>query len=189
LTDGRNQVGLFALGAFKRAPTLGPAGDGSVKVAGQAWAASAGFEASFARQIFAPTEETPMEVTLDFPIAVLPRVHQPSGAEIFDPTTGRAIGPAPDYTATLFTPRVSLRYRTEWPVQVVVSVGGGIALFSETRNGQTYKETGYPVQFLIGLSTRLRPHWAVRGQFGRSVHGVAVERGLYVVNGGIVYVF
>ena len=160
-----------------------------MKVAGEEWTGSPGVEVLYGRQIFAPTETTPMEVTLDLPVTFLPRVRQPSGAEIFDPITGRSVGRAPDYRATSFTPRVSLRYRTEWPVQFVVSVGGGITWFSETRGGQPYQATGYPLQFLFGGSTRLRPHWAVRGLFGYSAYGVAVERGLTLVNGGIVYAF
>jgi len=185
---GPNQLGVTGLVLFQRGTGLVPVGDGSVMVGGSVWGdASAGFEVFYARRLPLPADYPMM--TLELPLAYVPAVRPAPGAEVFDRATGASLGPAPDFAATYFVPRLNVWIPAFGPVDFVVGLGFGVARFSESRNGQPYKETGYPIYFALGTSVDLGPHWAIRASAGGYAHTVATERNLYMVNAGLAFVF
>jgi hypothetical protein len=183
-----HSIGLSFLGLFADEPTLIAADDG-VRVRGTVWAASAGVEVTYGYQVFRPTASIPMEVALEFPVLIVPTVHRPEGAEMFDPVTGQSLGPAEDYRATYFTPRLKFRYRTHWPVQFVIGLGGGVARFSDTWQGRTRHVTDGTIHYLIGLSLPLREGWRARATYGGYSEEGSIGRRLHAISGGVAHSF
>ena len=185
---GPNQFGVTCPVMFDSGPELVPAGGGAVTAGGTVWGdASPGIEVFYARRLPLPAAYPKM--TLELPFAYVPKVSPAPGSEAFDPATGASLGPAPDFAATYFVPRLNVWVPAFGPVNVLVGVGFGVARFSETRNGQPYAETGYPFYFALGTSVDLGPRWALRVSAGGYAHGVATERSLYMVNAGLAFVF
>jgi len=184
-----HSISLSVLGLFADEPILVDAGGDGSRVGGTAWAASAGVEVVYGYQVFTPTASIPMEVALEFPVLLVPTVHRPEGAETFDPVTGQSLGPAEDYRATYFTPRLTFRYRTHWPVQVVIGLGGGVARFSDTSQGRTRHVTDGTIHYLIGLSMPLREGWRARATYGGYSEEGSVGRRLHAISGGVAYSF
>jgi hypothetical protein len=176
------------LGVFTDEPTLVPV-DGAVSVGGTTWATSAGVEVWYAYQLFRPTDDVPMEVTLELPLLFVPTVHRPRGAEAFDPITGQSLGPALDYSATYFTPRLALRYRTHWPVQFVIALGGGVARFADNGGRQERHSTDGTIHYFVGLSVPLREGWRVRAGYGGYSEESSIGTRLHVISGGVMYAF
>jgi hypothetical protein len=185
---GPNQLGVAGLALFQRGAGLVPVGDGSVMVSGSVWGdASPGFEVFYARRLPLPAS-FPM-MTLELPMAYVPVVRPAPGSEVFDHATGASLGPAPDFAATYFVPRLNVWVPAFGPVNVVAGLGFGVARFSESRNGQPYTENGYPLYFALGTSVDLGSHWALRATVGGYAHGVATERNAYMFNAGLAFVF
>jgi hypothetical protein len=185
---GPNQLGVAGLVLFQRGTGLVPVGDGSVMVGGSVWGdASPGFEVFYARRLPLPAG-FPM-MTLELPLAYVPTVRPAPGSEVFDPATGASIGPAPDFAATYFVPRLNVWVPAFGPVNLLAGLGFGVARFSESRSGQPYQETGYPFYFALGASVDLGPHWAIRASAGGYAHGVAWLRNAYMLNAGLAFVF
>jgi hypothetical protein len=112
---GRNQIGVTWLMLFDTGPRLEAVGEDAVKVGGglQWGAASHGVEVFYARRLpFAPD----LSVTLELPVAYVPRVRQAAGSEIFD-ETGDSLGPAPDFEVIYFTPRINFALRFAPPAE------------------------------------------------------------------------
>lgn len=185
---GPNQVGVTGLFLFDWGPDPVPEGGGPVMPSGGVWGdASPGFEIFYARRLPLPAGYPMM--TVELPVAYVPAVRPAPGSEVFDPATGASLGPAPEFAATYFVPRLNVWVPAFGPVDVLVGLGFGVARFSETRNGQPFTETGYPFYFALGTSVDLGPHWALRATVGGFAHGVATERSLYMVNAGLAFAF
>ena len=185
---GPNQVGVTGLVLLDWGPDVVPVAEDSVMVGGGVWGdASPGFEVFYARRLALPAG-FPM-MTLELPLAYVPVVRPAPGSGPLEPAPDAPLGRAPDFAATYFVPRLNVWVPAFGPVDVVVGLGFGVARFSESRNGQPYKETGYPFYFALGTSVDLGPRWAIRASAGGYAHGVATQRGLYFVNAGLAFVF
>ena len=185
---GLNQIGVTGLVLFDWGPDVVPMGHDVVMVGGHVWGdASPGFEVFYARRLPLPAG-FPM-MTLELPLAYVPVVRPAPGSELLEPAPDASLGRAPDFAATYFVPRLNVWVPAFGPVEFMVGLGFGVARFSESRNGQPYKETGYPIYFALGASVDLGPHWALRASAGGYAHGVATQRGLYMVNAGLAFVF
>jgi len=185
---GPNQFGVTGLAMFDWGPDVVPMGNDMVMVGGGVWGdASPGIEVFYARRLPLPAG-FPM-MTLELPLAYVPTVRPAPGSGPLEPAPGAPLGRAPDFAATYFVPRVNVWVPAFGPVDFVVGLGFGVARFSKSRNGQPYKETGYPFYFALGTSVDLGPHWALRASAGGYAHGVATRRGLYMVNAGLAFVF
>ena len=79
---GKNQFGVSYVWAYKVEPTLIPAGDGAVRVGGDASVASSGFEAFYSRRFFVTTDR--IAIGLDLPVMFVPTVELPPDP-ILDP--------------------------------------------------------------------------------------------------------
>jgi hypothetical protein len=185
---GPNQLGVTGLALFDWGPDLVPAGGGAVMASGGVWGdASPGFEVFYARRLPLPAGYPMM--TFELPIAYVPTVRPAPGSEALDPTTGASLGPAPDFAAAYFVPRLDVWVPAFGPVDVLIGLGFGVARFSDTRNGQPYTESGYPFYVALGTSVDLGPRCAFRASIGGYAHGVATQRSLYMVNAGLAFVF
>ena len=191
-TRARNRIGVAGMLPLKYEPVRVPAGGGAVTAGGFAWETSPlGGEAFYARPVYGPTAEVPIEVAVEAPLAYAPRIQWPpdAAAEVFDDETGQSLGPAPEYSALYLTPRLSIRYPTTSRLQFLVSLGWGVAWFSQDGDGGPHAETGFAVQYQLGGWLSMGPRWALRASFGGYGQMTASERRLYALNVGLVRAF
>ncbi|HUU33564.1 MAG TPA: hypothetical protein VMW48_05845 [Vicinamibacterales bacterium] len=175
MTQGKNQLGVNYVLAYRREPNFELAADGVLRNSGTVYAESSGVEVFYGRRIF--TSADGLAAAVDLPVMLVPKVKQAPLPEFF--------GLEPDYRATYFTPRISFEYPHDKRWRLVVALGGGVARFSETLNGESHSETRAVVHLAGGMSIVLRRHWALRA--GYLAYGP--ERRLEGLTVGIARVF
>jgi hypothetical protein len=131
------------------------------------------------REVFVTDD---MPVTLELPVAYVPRVAQAPPDPLF---VDLGLEPDAAYRAVYVVPRLTAVYPAYRTWHVVASMGAGIAWYT-TRSGRRDREVGYPLTIAVGAGVRLGGRWSVRVTCGGYADIGVRDRSVYTLTAGLV---